>query len=122
MESKNGAVIRKHIGFGPIASDHAALVDQFHREFLNPYVNFHRPCGVPEEIVAANGKSKRVYPRYRTPYEILRQLPQAETFLRPGLDWAELDRQAMLQSDTEAARDMQEAKRDLFTKIRKRSA
>ncbi|MEO8048986.1 MAG: integrase, partial [Acidobacteriota bacterium] len=122
VKSKNGAVIRKHIGFGPIASDQAALVDQFHREFLNPYVNFHRPCGVPEEIVAANGKSKRVYPRYRTPYEILRQLPEAETFLRPGLDWAELDRLAMPQSDTEAARDMQQAMRDLFATIRKRSA
>ena len=122
VESKNGAIIRKHIGFGPIASDHAALVDQFHREFLNPYVNFHRPCGVPQEIVAANGKSKRVYPRYRTPYEILRQLPAAEAFLRPGLDWAELDRLARMQSDTEAARDMQQAKRDLFANIRKRSA
>jgi len=122
VESKNGAVIRKHIGFGPIASDHAALVDQFHREFLNPYVNFHRPCGVPHEIVQANGKSKRVYPRYRTPYEILRHLPAADTFLRPGLDWAALDRQARMQSDTEAARDMQQAKRDLFARIRKRSA
>ena len=122
VESKNGAVIRKHIGFGPIAGEHAELVDQFHREFLNPYVNFHRPCGVPQEIVSANGKSKRVYPRYATPYEILRQLPAAETFLRPGLDWVELDRQARMQSDTEAARDMQQAKRDLFANIRKRSA
>ena len=122
VEAKNGAIIRKHIGFGYIASEHAAPVDQFHRQYLNSYVNFHRPCGVPQEIVAANGKSKRVYPRYRTPYEILRQLPAAETFLRPGLEWAELDRLAMLQSDTEAARDMQRAKRDLFAAIRKRSA
>ena len=122
VESKNGAIIRKHIGFGYIASEHAELVDQFHQGFLNPYVNFHRPCGVPQEIVAANGKSKRVYPRYRTPYEILRQLPAADTFLRPGLYWAELDRLAGMQSDTEAARDMQQAKRDLFAHIRKRSA
>ena len=122
VESKNRAIIRKHIGFGYIASEHAELVDQFHQGFLNPYVNFHRPCGVPQEIVAANGKSKRVYPRYRTPYEILRQLPAADTFLRPGLYWAELDRLAGMQSDTEAARDMQQAKRDLFAHIRKRSA
>src|SRR5579864_1356523 len=39
VESKNGAVIRKHIGWGHIASQHAEAVDRFHREFLNPYLN-----------------------------------------------------------------------------------
>jgi transposase InsO family protein len=122
VESKNGAIIRKHIGFGHIASQHAEQVDQFHRQFLNPYVNFHRPCGVPQETTAANGKIKRVYPRYQTPLEILRQVPAWETFLRPGLSAVEVQRQAMAQSDTEAARDMQQAKRDLFATIRKHSA
>lgn len=122
VEAKNGAIIRKHLGFAHIASQHAAQVDQFHREFLNPYVNFHRPCGVPEEILAANGKRKRVYPRYRTPFEIFQQVPGWETYLRPALSAAELQRQAAAQSDTDAARDMQQAKRDLFASIRKRSA
>ena len=122
VESKNGAIIRKHMGYSHIASDHAEQVDQFHRESLNPYVNFHRPCGVPEETIAADGKRKRVYPRYQTPFEILRQIPGWETFLRPGLSGAELERQAMAQSDTEAARDMQQAKRDLLAHIRRRSA
>jgi hypothetical protein len=31
----------------------------FHREHLNPYVNFHRPCAVPVVITAANGKRRR---------------------------------------------------------------
>ena len=122
VEAKNGAVIRKHIGFGHIASHHAEAVDRFHRQHLNPYLNFHRPCGVPALIVAANGKSKRVYPRYLTPFEMLSQLPDAEQFLRPGLTLAELQIEAMKQSDTEAARAMQQAKKQLFYRIRKLTA
>jgi transposase InsO family protein len=122
VESKNGAVIRKHIGWGHIASQHAAAVDQFHREFLNPYLNFHRPCGIPEIVRSAKGKLKRVYRRWATPWEILRELPDCGGFLRSGLSVAALDQQAAAQTDTEAARDMQDAKRQLWAAIRRRSA
>jgi len=37
VESKNGAIIRKHIGYGYIAAQHAEAMDRFHREYLNPY-------------------------------------------------------------------------------------
>ncbi len=47
-ETKNGWVIRKHMGYGHIASAHAEAFDEFYREHFNPYLNFHRPCGVPE--------------------------------------------------------------------------
>ncbi len=50
VETKNGEVIRKHIGFGYIDAKHAEAIDQFHREHLNPYVNFHRPCAVPQIV------------------------------------------------------------------------
>jgi transposase InsO family protein len=122
VESKNGAVIRKHIGWGHIASQHAAAVDRFHREFLNPYLNFHRPCGIPEIVRTAKGKIKRMYHRWATPWEILRELPGCAGFLRPGLSVAALDERAAAQTDTEAARNMQEAKRQLWIKIRRRSA
>jgi len=122
VESKNGAVIRKHIGWGHIASQHAAAVDRFHRQFLNPYLNFHRPCGIPEIVRTAKGKLKRVYRRWATPWEILRQLPDCTSFLRQSVSEAALDKQAAAQSDTEAARDLQEAKRQLWSKIRRRSA
>ncbi len=122
VESKNGAVIRKHIGWGHIASQHAEAVDRFHREFLNPYLNFHRPCGIPEIVRTAKGKLKRVYHRWATPWEMLRELPGCEGFLRQELSVAALDEQAAAHTDTEAARDMQEAKRQLWIKIRRRSA
>jgi hypothetical protein len=117
VESKNGAVIRKHIGFGHIASDHAEAVNQFHRQHLNPYLNFHRPCGVPELRTEPNGKTRRVYPRYRTPFEILSEMPETALFLREGVTLEQLKQQALKQSDTDAARDMQSAKKLLFRRI-----
>jgi len=122
VEAKNGAVIRKHIGWDHIGSQHAEAGGRFHRQFLNPYLNFHRPCAIGEIVSTAKGKRKRVYRHWATPWETFRQLPACETFLRPGLSIAGLDQQAAAQSDTEAARDMQEAKRQLWTTIRRRSA
>ena len=114
VETKNGAVIRKHIGFGHIDAKHAQAMDQFHRDHMNPYVNFHRPCAVPKVLTAANGKRRRVYLRWATPFELFRELPGCENHLRPHITLAELDRFAQLQSDTEAALAMQSAKRKLF--------
>ena len=48
VESKNGAVIRKHMGFDHISAGHAEAIDTFYKEYFNPYLNFHRPGGVPE--------------------------------------------------------------------------
>jgi transposase InsO family protein len=114
VETKNGAIIRKHIGFGHIHAKHAKAMDQFHRDPMNPYVNFHRPCAVPKVLTAANGKRRRVYLRWATPFELFRELPGCENHLRPHITLAELDRYAQIQSDTEAALAMQSAKRKLF--------
>jgi transposase InsO family protein len=114
VETKNGAIIRKHIGFGHIDAKHAQAMDQFHRNHMNPYVNFHRPCAVPKVLTAANGKRRRVYLRWATPFELFRELPGCENHLRPHITLAELDRFAQIQSDTEAALAMQRAKRKLF--------
>jgi transposase InsO family protein len=122
-ESKNGWVIRKHIGYGHIASEHAAAFDRFYRRHFNPYLNFHRPCGVPEVVTNAKGKQKRVYRWYATPWEILRQLPDLARHLRLECTVEQLAALARELSDTEAAKQMQEAKHKLFASIaRKRSA
>jgi transposase InsO family protein len=122
-ESKNGWVIRKHIGYGHIASTHAEAFDCFYRQHFNPYLNFHRPCGVPEVTVTANGKQKRAYRWYATPWEILRQLPGRAGFLRPDMTVEQLETIARMKSDTQAAGEMQEAKRKLFAGFQgKRSA
>ncbi len=91
VEAKNGAVVRKHMGFTHIAAQHAEQVDQFHRQHLNPYVNFHRLCAVAEIVEQPNGKRRRVYRQWATPFEIFSQVPQCESFLRPSLSMAELE-------------------------------
>ena len=58
-ETKNGSVIRQHIGYRHIAAEHAEAFAQFYRWHFNPYLNFHRPCGVPELVVDTKGKQKR---------------------------------------------------------------
>ena len=45
VEGKNGAVVRKRIGYGFIASEHAEAMQRFFTAHLNPYLNFHRPGG-----------------------------------------------------------------------------
>jgi transposase InsO family protein len=122
VESKNGAIIRKHIGFGYIDAQHAEAVDQFHRQHLNPYVNFHRPCAVPKILTAADGQRRRVYLRWATPFELFQEVPHCERFLRPGVTLTELSGFAQVQSDTEAALELQHAKRQLLVRIGQRSA
>jgi hypothetical protein len=121
VECKNGAIIRKRMGFTHIAAQHAEAVDQFHRQYLNPYIDFHRPCAVAGIVEEPNGKRRRVYRRWATPFEIFSQTPQRESLLQPGVKMADPERLAKARSDTEAAREMQQAKRQLQT-VTKRSA
>jgi hypothetical protein len=58
VECKNGAVIRKHIGYGYIAAVHAAAMQSFYLQYFNPYLNFHRPCGAPERVINTKGKEQ----------------------------------------------------------------
>ncbi len=122
VEAKNGAVIRKHLGHGYIDAQHAEAITQFYRDHLNPYVNFHRPCAVPEPRHLGNGKIQRVYRRWATPHELLQEAPNLEACLRPRLSAAELQARAAAQSDTEAALAMQDAKRELFRRIGRKIA
>ncbi len=122
VECKNGSIVRKHMGFSHIAAPHAEAVDRFHRQYLNPYVNFHRPCAIAETVEKPNGKRQPVYRRWATPFEIFSQTPQCETFLRSGVSMAWLESIAKAQSDTEAAIEMQKAKRQLLAQVTSRTA
>jgi transposase InsO family protein len=118
-ETKNGAVIRKHMGWGHIPARHAERIQQFYTAHLNPYLNYHRPCAQADVEVDAKGRKRRHYRRYQTPLETLLSLPNPQQYLRPGLTLGTLQRISKLRSDTQAARLMQEAKRRLFEYLRK---
>lgn len=120
VEAKNGAVVRKHMGYGHIPALHAAAIEAFYERYFNPYLNFHRPCGVPEQVVNAKGKTRRVYRWYATPWEILRQLPGLAGDLKGDVTIVELEQRACAQTDTAAAREMQKVKQELFAGFRQR--
>jgi transposase InsO family protein len=122
-ESKNGAIVRKHLGYSHIPQRFAAQVNAFCRDYLNPYINFHRPCLFAQTITDAKGKQRKHYP-YRlmmTPYEKLKSLPDAAAYLRPGVDFETLDAQAGAMTDNEAAERMNKARSVLFKTIFNRS-
>jgi hypothetical protein len=112
VEGKNGAVIRKLIGYGYIAGEQAEAIGKFYARHLNPYLNFHRPCGFATVSLDERGKRRRQYKTedYRTPFEKLKSMDGAEQYLKPGLSLAELEREALAMSDTESARRMNAAK------------
>lgn len=121
VEGKNGAVVRKHIGYGPLAAEQAAALQRFYMASFNPYLNYHRPCGFATVEITARGQRKRRYrpDDYRTPYEKLLSLPRWEQFLKPGVTAPILLQQATRRSDTEAAQQMQQAKATLLTLCQK---
>ena len=115
VETKNGSIIRKHMGYHHIPQPFAARINKFYREHLIPYLNFHRPCAFPKVDVLPNGKKKVTYPpeNYMTPYEKLKSLPNWQQYLRPGVTEEMLEAQANAKTPNQAAREMQEAKREL---------
>jgi transposase InsO family protein len=123
VEGKNGAVIRKHIGYGHIAGQHAEALQKFYMAHLNPYLNFHRPSGFATVSLDASGKRRRTYKAgdYATPYEKLKSLPEAATYLKPNLSFSQLDRIAQNLSDTESARKMVKAKLALLRRCKSES-
>ena len=121
VETKNGAVIRKHMGYGYIQSEHAEPIQEFYSAHLNPYLNYHRPCAQADIEIDEKGRQQRHYRRYQTPLETLLALRPAPV-LRPGLTVADLQRVAAAVSDTEAAQRMQKVKAKLFEQLRQPAA
>jgi transposase InsO family protein len=122
VECKNGAIVRKHFGYSHIPQKHAPKINRFCRNYLNPYVNFHRPCFFPETFTDKKGKQRKRYPydKMMTPYEKLKSLPDAETYLKEGITFKQLDDFADSISDNEAARQLNQARNRLFRTISER--
>jgi len=120
-ESKNASMVRKWLGYSHIPQHLAALVNAFNRDRLSPFLNYHRPCLFPTEIVDAKGRTRK---RYRdedvmTPYEKLKSLDHAEQHLKPGVTFEQLDTVAHSTSDLNAAQAVTRARNDLFRLIHK---
>ena len=123
VESKNGSVVRKHLGYAHIPARGAERVNAFLREHLWPYLNYHRPCFFPVTEIDAKGRQRKryLYEHMMTPYEKLRSLSKAGQYLKPGITWKALDGLASAMSDNEAARRMSDSRDQLFRSLNRRS-
>lgn len=114
VETKNGAIIRKALGYThiPRTADNVERINAWYTHWFVPYLNFHRPCAFRVTTVDARGKRLHRYPKegYMPPYEKLKSLPDAASYLNPGQSFVALDATAYATSDTQWARAMQAAK------------
>ncbi len=118
-ESKNASVIRKIFGYAHIPQRWATEINAFNRKYLNPYINYHRPCFFPKTIMDSKGKQRKTY-HYKdmmTPYDKLKSLTDAEQYLKPEISFEILDEYAFKISDNEAAGELQKARKKLFSLI-----
>jgi hypothetical protein len=117
-ETKNGSVVRKEFGYAHIHRRHAARFDTYCREYLNPFLNYHRPRLFDTELPDPKkpGCIKRAYrPKdAMTPLDKLASLPGAASFLRPGLTLLDLQQLARALRDVQAAQELNEARQALF--------
>lgn len=118
VEGKNAAVVRKHFGYTHIPRKYAPLINTFNRDYLNPYLFFHRQCAYADDEIDRRGKIKKVYRTYLTPCEKFLSIPDAEQYLKEGLTLLSLQEQAQAQTHLDAAEEMQKEKQQLFEKIR----
>jgi transposase InsO family protein len=119
VECKNGAVIRKMLGYMHIPQRWADKINHLNRDYWVPYLNFHRPCFFAQEKIDTKGKVKKIYPykNIMTPYEKLKSLPNAVRHLRKGIRFTDLDKIAMSMSDLASAKKVHEQRKLLFQTI-----
>jgi hypothetical protein len=119
VETKNGAVIRKNMGWQHINHNLVDKVNDYYRNFFNPYLNFHRPCGFPTITIDEKGRKKRMYHNYLTPYDALKRIVGGHKFLKGNISFEKLDKIAYQYSDNEFAEILREEEGKLFNLIAK---
>ena len=118
VETKNGSVIRKNMGWEHFDQSLVEDINNYYKNYFNIYLNYHRPCGFPTIMVDSQGKKKKVYKIYKVPYEALKSAPGAGKYLKPGLCFPKLDIMAYQMSDNDFAGLLREQENLLFDKIR----
>lgn len=119
VECKNGHIIRKMFGHAHIPQRFATLMNELNKRYLNPHINYHRPCLFAETITDNKGKQRKTYPykNMMTPYEKFKSIPESEKYLKPTLSFAILDKVAYEITDNQSAERLQKARKKLFKTI-----
>jgi len=120
-ETKNGAIIRKALGYVhiPRTPDNVSAINRWYAAWFVPYLNFHRPSAYRVTTVDAKGKQTHTYPKdgYMMPYEKLKSLPNAQQYLKPGITFELLNVEAYAMSDSQWAEAMQVEKAAMWESL-----
>lgn len=119
VETKNGWVLRKWLGYGFIEQKYAVEINRFYFNCFNEYLNFHRPCAYAIEKKDKKGKIKKAYPQqnYMTPYEKFKSISESNKYLKEGITFTILDKIALSKTDNQMAQIVQRERSELFDKI-----
>lgn len=116
VETKNGWVLRKWMGYQFIEQKHAEKINTFYFGCFNEYINYHRPCGFATRLQDSKGKIKKIYRQedFQTPYEKLKSIPESGKYLKKGITFAMLDKIVYSKSDNDMAATVQKQRSRLF--------
>ena len=120
-EGKNGAIVRKYMGYSHIPKRHAEKINSFDQKYLNPYLNFHRYCGFATNYVDAKGKVKKKYEIYLTPIQKLLLLPSCEEYLKEDVTKESLMAETKKMTHLEAAQKVFLERQKLFKEINRKT-
>jgi len=119
VESKNGAVIRKWMGYTYIHKKHADRINLFYKDHFNIYLNFYRPSIFPEIHVSRKFKETKVY-KYdntMTPFVKLKSIPNCENYLKESFSIVDMEKLVKHHSVNEFTERMVNAQNRLFDVI-----
>jgi len=119
VEGKNGAIVRKYMGYGHIPKKYAKDINIFYRDYLDPYLNYHRFCGFATDYVNEKGKVRKVYEKYMTPIQKLLSLPNCEQYFKKGVTRELLEQQSRSENHFQAAKKVAEMRTKLFKNIKR---
>lgn len=120
VEGKNGAIVRKYMGYAHIAKKHAKRINDFDQKYLNPYLNFHRYCGFATEYTDERGKVRKKYETYLTPIQKLLSLPECQKYLKENITRESLMQEGRKMTHLESAQKVFTARQKLFQEINRK--
>jgi hypothetical protein len=116
-------VVRKQRDNQQLSNQWIPMMNKFNVKYLFSYINYHRPCFFPVVILNKKGQLIKTYPyeNMMTPYERLKSLPNAKTYLKPGVYFEKLDKQVMAITDNACAESLQKERSKLCNLILKKN-
>lgn len=120
VEGKNGSIVRKYMGYGHIPKKYSKRINSFYKEFLNPYINYHRYCGFTKDYVDNRGKIKKKYETYMTPIQKLLSIENCQNYLKENVTKETLLLETKRMNHFESAKIVFVERQKLFKEINRK--